>query len=195
MSVLKHTMLCLDYGAKQGYDKEVLFAICLHDTGKEFCHRIYGNLHNHEVEGLPFVNDFCDRFKVPNNYRELALLVCEHHQRIHNAFGRNSNKGLRPKSIMKLFEVTSALTKPKRFYKILQACVADARGRGGDFSNRDYPQSLYLWECLNAAKRVDTSSISGKMLSEGKEGTQIGEAIRVARIQSIRGVSNRWENK
>ena len=105
----------------------------------------------------------------------------------------------RPKSIMNLFQTTSALTKPERFEKILKACIADARGRGAgeeqikEFENKPYPQADYLRGCLEAVRGLDTKSISKKMLDNGKSGVMIGEAIRVARIGTIRGVYNKWK--
>lgn len=96
---------------------------------------------------------------------------------------------------MKLFEETSALTKPERFSKILKACMADSRGRIGVSSRDEYRQLPYLEECLQAVKSVDTKSISAKMVAENKKGTLIGEAIRVARIDAIRGVQNKWKKK
>lgn len=61
------------------------------------------------------------------------------------------------------------------------------------FLNKPYPQRQYLEECLNAVKDVDTKRISAKLLDEGKQGKVIGEAIRIARIDAIRGVKNKWK--
>lgn len=57
-----------------------------------------------------------------------------------------------------------------------------------DDINKPYPQKDYLWNCLVAVKQVDTKEISAKLLSEGKSGVFIGEAIRIAKIDAIRGV-------
>lgn len=199
MSVFKHTCMVMDYAARNYNDPEVVFACLTHDFGKPICWQKYGNAHGHELEGLSYIEDFCNRWRVPNNYKELALMTCKHHTKVHGILGRNNQAMTRPKSIMKLFEETSALSKPERFLKMLKVCESDARGRGKtleqikEFENKPYPQRQYLSDCLNAVIHTETKSISTRMLSEGKRGVLIGEAIRVARIQVIREVQNQWK--
>lgn len=185
--VFSHIMLVIDHAAKYHKDPEVVFACLMHDMGKGIAFERQGNLNGHELIGKPIVIDFCNKYKVPNKYKELALIVCEYHTHCHKAFEMNPNK------IMKLFERTKAESKYERFMKFLKACESDAKGRGGDFPNRIYKQPDYLKECLDAVKSVDTKSISAKMISEGKSGLLIGEAIRVAKIDAIRGVKNKWK--
>lgn len=206
MSVFKHTMLALEYASKEWNDPEINFSVVCHDFGKKYCWDNYQNAYNHEREGLLYINSFCDKWKVPNSYRNLALLVCEYHTKIHGCMGRSSNSWMRPKSIQKLFEDTRALQKPERFLKILKACEADSKGRGlpthddykftrGYFLNKPYPQKDYLKECLYAVKDVDTKAISSKMLSEGKTGEVIGLEIRAAKIAAIREVQKLWKEE
>lgn len=199
-----HTDLVMDYAATTWNDPEIVFACLTHDFGKPLCWEKFENAHNHEKEGLPFIEAFCNRYKVPNSYRNLAMLTCEYHTKIHGLFGRNSQAWARPKSIMKLFEDTGALKQPLRFKKMLKACEADAKGRGKSwhedptktidyYLNKPYPQRQYMEDCLNAVLDLDTKGISTEMISKGKKGTLIGEAIRVARIQAIREVQNQWK--
>ncbi len=195
-----HSRMVMDYAAKIFCDPEITFAGMVHDLGKIEAHERYGNAHGHEELGVSRVEDFCKEFKIPNNYRDLAVLVTRWHGKIHGVMGRGSNGWTTPKSIMKLFQETNALSKPERFDKILKACMADARGRGGtpeqvlEFESKEYPQYLYLTDCLDAAKAVDTKAISLPILQEGKkDGVFIGEQIRVARITAIRGVQNQWK--
>lgn len=201
-----HSLMVLDHAANTWNDTEISWAAVTHDLGKSVAYNIHDNLHGHEDLGVPVVKDLCKRLKVPNNYRDLALITTEHHTRVHSCMGRNGQNWTRPKSIMKLLEQTNALAKPQRFEKFLKACESDAKGRGLDyhekyeytidyFLNKEYPQREYLLECLNAAKSVDTKSISSKMVEEGKDGKLIGEQIRVARIDSIRKVQRLWKLK
>lgn len=200
-NVCIHTLMVMDYAAKEYSDPEIIFASLCHDFGKPICHEKYGNAHGHEKEGLPIIRDFCDKWKVPNRFRNLALLVCEHHTKIHGVFGRNTQGWPRPKSIMALFEATGAMKNPNRFIKILKCCIADARGRGAgkeqiaEFEARPYDQYDYLCECLEAVLNTDTKSISARMLTEGKKGSIIGETIRQEQIKAIRGVQNDWKQK
>lgn len=187
-----HTMLVIDYAARTFKDPEITFACLLHDVGKAPCYKEYGNAYGHEEKGVALVESFCDRLKVPNSYRELAILVCKYHTKIHGCMGRGANSKMKPQTMIRLFEETKALNKPERFAKIVKSCIADARGRGADrlqqneFVNKAYPQAEYITGCLNAAINTDTRSISKKLLERGVDGITIGKEIRAARINSIR---------
>jgi len=197
--VWTHTALVMDYAARTYNDPEITFSAFTHDFGKPVCYLERGTAHAHEKEGLPVIEEFCKRWKVPNNYRDLALLVCEHHNRIHGVLGRSDQKMTKPKNIMNMFQSTAALTKPERFEKILKCCIADARGRGAgeeqikEFESKPYPQADYLRECLQAVIELNTKSISKELLAKCVKGASIGEHIRVARIDAIRGVYNKWK--
>lgn len=199
LNVWEHTKMVMDYAADNYDDSEINFACLTHDLGKHICYQERGNGHGHEEAGLPFIRDLCDRLKVPNSYKELALLVCEHHQKIHSCLGRGSNKGMKPKSIMKMFSQTNALVKPERFIKMLKACRADAAGRGHteqekvEFQRKPYQQYEYMVSCLEAACLVDTKEVSLPAIKAGKSGIEIGEAIRISRIDAIRGVHNEYK--
>tara|TARA_R110000787_G_scaffold44901_1_gene109788 strand:- start:10237 stop:11517 length:1281 start_codon:yes stop_codon:yes gene_type:complete len=200
-NVWKHVSMVMEYAAKHFNDPEINWACYTHDFGKDYCYQEHGNGHGHEQEGLPFIEELCNEYKVPNNYRDLSLLVCEHHQKVHSCLGRGTNKGMKAKSIMRLFQQTNALVKPERFEKILKACRADAAGRGAnteqikEFENKPYLQKEYLLECLEAAMLVNTKEVSLPAIEQGKSGIEIGELIRVARIDAIRGVQYKWKSK
>jgi tRNA nucleotidyltransferase (CCA-adding enzyme) len=188
-SVGIHTSMVINY-ASDNFSQSVAFAGLCHDFGKPISYKESGNALQHEIKGLDVIKAFCEKWKVPNNYRDLALMTCEYHTKIHGCLGRGTNKAMKPKSIMNLFTATNALDKKARFYHFLEACEADAKGRGGDYPNKPYPQKDYIWDCVMAVKRVDTKEISTLMLSKGKAGIEIGEAIRVARIDAIREIAN-----
>lgn len=201
MSCFKHTMLTVDYAAKTFDDPEVTFGVAMHNLGKKTSYDESENALQHEKKGLPLIESFCDQWKVPNSYRDLALLVCKYHTKVHGVFGRNNQNWTTPKSIMSLFEDTGALRNPVRFEKILQCCVSDAKGRGdgktqiAEFEVRPYSQYKYLMECLLVVTTLNTKEISSGLLTAGKKGPIIGVAIRVAQINEIRSIQNEWKNK
>ena len=188
-----HTDMVMQEAVKHGYSPEVIFACLCHDFGKVI-YFLNGNLHGHEDYGVPIVENFCDNWKVPNKYRDLALLATEFHGKIHTAMGRDNQGWMKPKSIMKLFEDTRALAHPMRFLDILNVCECDAKGRLS-FSDRVYPIKYYLIECLEAALvvRSNSKAISIPMKEAGKDGLQIKEAIRVSVIDAIRKVTTKWQ--
>ena len=181
-----HILLSLKAGVKMSASKQELFAILCHDYGKAPCWKERGNLHGHEEAGLSYVNDFCDRLKVPNHYRDLAVKVCEHHQRGHKALD------MQPKSVHNLFKALDCFRNSGILDSFLLCNKADARGRTG-LEDAPYRQANYLPECHVAAMEVDTAAIAKECLEKGFTGEKIGDTIRVEQINAIRGVKNRWK--
>lgn len=194
-NVFVHTMMVLDYASEHFNDPEINFSCLLHDIAKPVCYTERGNGHGHDNEGVSMIEDWCSKWKVPNNYRGIAKITCEQHQKIHGIFGRDANKMSKPKSIMKMFEQSGALSKPERFKKVLKACESDHFGRIGEASHLPYNQRPYLEECLDAVINLDTKEISSKLLEQGKSGIVIGQQIREARIHEIRKVQRKWKTK
>jgi len=186
--VWQHQQLCLREGVKLGCNSKEQFAIMCHDFGKSPCYSERGNLHGHEEEGVQYVNNFCDRLKVPTDYRDLAVKVCRWHTHSHRAFDMKPNK------VIKLLEVFGVKDE-ESYYKLksfLNCCEADAKGRGPLFEKKLYPQRQYLLECMTEVLKVNTKKIVASMLEKGKSGPLIGEAVRVAKIDVIRKVKNTW---
>jgi tRNA nucleotidyltransferase (CCA-adding enzyme) len=186
-----HTLLCLEQADKFKTDPWVKFAVLCHDFGKAITFRKYGNLLGHEEAGLEPVRTLCERIRVPNEYRDIALYVTEQHTRVHCIIGRNGQKNAKPRSVMKIFEAAGNVTSQKTCIKVTalaDACFCDAKGRGPKKAMLEYPQGHLLLDAFRAVSQLDTKSISSAMLEKGKSGVDIGEAIRVARIDAIRNV-------
>ena len=96
---------------------------------------------------------------------------------------------------MHVFDETKALIKTERFHKILLACKCDAQGRGEPFDTQDYPEEQIAKDLLEAVRIVDTKAISAKLLSEGKEGLVIGNAIHQAKIKAIKDKMRELKNE
>ena len=184
-----HTNMVMQEAVKAGYDAKTVFACLCHDFGKVIYYST-GKLHGHESYGVGIVKRFCEKWNIPNQYKELALLATEYHGKIHTVLGRDGQNKMTPKAIMKLFEDTKAFAHPNRFADILNVCECDARGRLG-MNDITYPQKDYLIRCLEAASvaRSKSKQISIPMKEVGKSGLLIKEAIRVSVIDSIRKVS------
>ena len=193
-NVFVHTMMVLKHANLTWCDPEINFACLLHDIAKPVCYAERGNGHGHDKEGVQMIDNWCELWKVPNSYRDLAKIVCEQHQKVHSVFGRGDNSKTKPKSIMKMFEQTSALSKPERFEKMLKACESDSFGRISGSIKDLYQQRQYLLSLLKAVKEVDTKTISKEAIAKGKQGVYIGEQIRVARIDAIRKGMRRWKS-
>ena len=173
-----HVMLSLRYAADHGASAPVRFAVLTHDLGKAQTPKASWPSHpGHEAYGVPLVEDLCDRLKVPNGHRELALLAARQHTLVHRALE------LKPATVMTLLENCDALRRPERFAEMLVACEADARGRTGR-ENEPYPQSDYLRAALAAAAAVNLTAEE----RQGLPGPAIGEELRRRRLAAVSAV-------
>jgi tRNA nucleotidyltransferase (CCA-adding enzyme) len=170
-----HVMLALRYAAKIGAPNSVRFGVLTHDLGKALTPEdILPSHRGHEEAGVPLVEALSERLRVPNGFRDLAVLCARHHQLVHKA------SELRPETMLKLFEATDAFRRPERFSEMLLVCESDARGRTG-LEDRPYPQVAYLQRVRNAAAAVQLTAEE----RAGLKGAEIGEKIRVRRLEAI----------
>lgn len=189
-----HTLLCLRRADQFDMSPKVKLAVLCHDFGKAATFAEFGNLIGHEEAGVPIVKNFCERMRVPNEFRDVALMVTENHTRVHCILGRDGQSNAQPKTIMKLLERSGILKNPHRANMLANACSIDQAGRGfKNASSMPYPQADILLASVRAVRELDVKPISRKMVEEGKQGVWIGEAIRVARIGAIRKVMREYK--
>lgn len=171
-----HVMQVLDRAAELSNDTRVRFAALLHDLGKGTTPPEEWPRHiAHEARGGALIEDLCQRFRIPNEYRELALLVAKYHGVCHRA------AELRPATALDLLQALDALRRPDRLELFLLACEADSTGRPG-FEKRPYPQAALLRRLRQAAMRVD----AGALAASGLKGEGLVQAIRRERIKTLR---------
>ncbi|MGB6488071.1 MAG: multifunctional CCA addition/repair protein [Steroidobacteraceae bacterium] len=178
-----HVMLALRYSAASGASTTVRFAVLMHDLGKALTAPEHWPSHRgHEEGGVPVIEALCARLKVPNGFRDLAVLTARHHAVVHRA------AELRPSTVLKLLETTDAFRRPERFQELLAACEADARGRTG-LEAQPYPQRDFLGRALAAAAAVSLDENE----RQGLAGPAIGEKMRDKRLAAIKALdSSRW---
>ncbi|MEJ2602242.1 MAG: multifunctional CCA addition/repair protein [Gammaproteobacteria bacterium] len=172
-----HTLMVLEQAAYLSPALTVRFAALTHDLGKgETPESEWPSHRGHERRSVRLLLRLCDRLPVPKACRELGVLVAEYHGHCHRALE------LRPTTIMRLLEAADAFRRPERFEEFLLACEADARGRTG-LEDRPYPQADHLRHALELTRRVSADSLQ----REGLTGSEIGRALREARIAALRG--------
>ena len=173
-----HVMLALRYSAASGASTTARFAVLMHDLGKALTAPDRWPSHRgHEEAGVPLIEALCARLKVPNGFRDLAVLTARHHAVVHRA------AELRPTTVLKLLEATDAFRRPERFEEMLAACEADARGRTG-LEAQPYPQRDYLLRARAAAAAVSLDESE----RQGLVGAAIGERIRDKRLAAIKAL-------
>ncbi|HVL56709.1 MAG TPA: multifunctional CCA addition/repair protein [Burkholderiaceae bacterium] len=172
-----HVMMVIDCAAKMRAPLPVRFAALTHDLGKGLTppHVLPRHI-QHEARSVELVLQLCERLKVPNDCRDLAVIVAREHGNVHRA------AELKPATIMKLLERTDALRRPQRFEQMLQACEADHRGRGGGLHARPYPQAQRLLDALAAAASVDAGAIAAGVQDRPE---LIATRVRAARVAQI----------
>lgn len=170
-----HTMMVVDQSARFSTDPVVRFSALLHDLGKaETPAEMLPRHHGHEARGVKPVRSLCSRLRVPNAFRDMALIVAQKHGLSLTAFE------LKPVTIVELFESMDAYRRPERVEQFVMASKADFHGRPG-YEDQEYPQSDYL----RAAFTVSQNISSAEFLESGLAGKEVGAAIRRARSQAI----------
>jgi tRNA nucleotidyltransferase (CCA-adding enzyme) len=170
-----HQLLCLRAAVELGASVATRFAVLTHDLGKGVTPPdILPSHHGHEEAGVALVERLCARVRVPNYFRELAVVTARWHTHVHRALE------LRAATVLKTLEGCDALRRPERFADLLLACEADKRGRAG-LADRPYPQRAFFERARAAVAAVALTAEERAGLS----GEQIGRELRRRRIAAI----------
>jgi tRNA nucleotidyltransferase (CCA-adding enzyme) len=170
-----HTLMVAEQAAKLSDDPVVRFAALTHDLGKGTTPPSEWPRHiAHEQRGVALVEALCDRLKIPNAYRELAILVSRYHLDAHRV------TELRDNTLLEILERLDAFRRPARFEQWVLACEADARGRKG-LENREYPQADLLRRARDTVAKVTLDPAE----RDGLDGPKIAEKLRNARLAAL----------
>ncbi len=172
-----HILLVMDQAARLTDDPQIRFAALMHDLGKGTTPpEIWPSHRGHEARSVELVGACCRRYRVPKNYRDLAIQVARYHSHCHRA------QELRPSTVLEMLEGLDAFRRVERFDQFLIACEADARGRRG-LEQRAYPQVQLLRGARAAAAAVNVRDLSAQNLA----GESIATRLRQRRLQAITG--------
>jgi len=171
-----HTLSVLEQAARHNQPLTVRWACLLHDLGKGLTPEEEWPRHiAHEHRGLKAIKAVNQRFKVPRDCQELALLVGEYHTHGHRALE------LKASTLLELLQRFDVYRRPQRFEEFIAACEMDARGRLG-LEERDYPQAAYLRGAADAARAVAVQPL----VEKGFTGQGLGEAIKRERLSALK---------
>lgn len=171
-----HTMMVLTQAAKLSNDPKVRFAALVHDLGKGITPKHEWPKHiAHESRGVPLVEALCDRYRIPNDYRELAIIVTKYHLHYHRA------AELRDNTFLETLESLDAFRRPDRFELFLLACEADSRGRTG-YEEQDFEQPKIYRNVFNAAQAINAK----ELVAKGLQGKEIKDELKKQRILAIK---------
>ncbi|MGB1975571.1 MAG: multifunctional CCA addition/repair protein [Vibrio toranzoniae] len=170
-----HTLMVAQQAALLSPSLPVRFAAQVHDLGKGITPESEWPSHKmHCHTGLKIIKKLCDRVRVPNEFRDLALLVCDQHSNIHRA------GELKPTTFLKVLNKFDVWRKPERLNDILLCCQADHAGRKG-LENQPYPQKSRFEAAYQAALQVEVKAI----IADGFQGKDIREEQEKRRATAI----------
>ncbi len=175
-----HTLMVIDQSSLRGFALPVRFSALTHDLGKaETPADILPRHLGHEERSVRLTEQLSARLRVPNDCRDLALLMARYHGNVHRA------GDLKASTIVTLFEKTDALRRPERFQQLLDACRCDYTGRLG-WENKAYDSPQRLLTALAAVHAVPAGEIAAGCSDKGK----IPERIHAARVRAVKQALN-----
>ncbi len=171
-----HTLLVAKQIAQLTSQPEIRFAAQLHDLGKGVTPKSDWPSHKgHEELGLDLVTALCKRLRIPNSYKELALVVCKQHTNVHRA------DELKASTFIKVFNQMDVWRKPYLLEGLLLCCQADHQGRTG-FEHHDYPQKAMFETAYQAALSVDVKQV----VQDGFQGQAIRDELHRRRVEAVK---------
>ncbi|EGR2848690.1 TPA: multifunctional CCA addition/repair protein [Vibrio cholerae] len=170
-----HTLMVAKQAAQLSDSLPVRFAAQVHDLGKGVTPPSEWPRHKlHCHTGLNIIESLCERIRVPNEFRDLALAVCAQHSNIHRA------DELKPATKLKVLGLLDVWRKPERLEQVLLCCEADHRGRLG-LEAEPYPQREIFLRAYHAALGVEVQAV----IADGFQGKQIKEELDKRRVSAI----------
>lgn len=160
----EYSLLALERATQLAPTACVRFAALVHDLGSVA-----------QLDGL------AQRLRIPNDYRELALIVTRYHDIVHRALE------LPPQAVLEFLEKADAFRRPARFAQALVACEACWRAPSG-FEGRAYPQHDYLAAAREAAAAIRPIAVD----MAGRDGTQIAAQLRGQRLHALARLRARY---
>lgn len=170
-----HTLMVAKQAALLTNSDVIRFAAQVHDLGKGVTpptewpsHKMHGHT------GLAIIKALCERVRVPNEYKEIALAVCAQHSNVHRA------DELKASTFLKIFNKLDVWRKPEKLEQVLITCEADHQGRTG-YENTPYPQKDLFQSAFKAALSIDVQDV----IRDGFKGKNIRDELDRRRITAI----------
>lgn len=163
----QHTMDCLKSAVAYKLPVECRFAMLLHDLGKGTTPKDVLPKHiGHEERGKEIAREVCDRFKVPNKFRDIAVWFARNHMRLHklNDMGNATLITLAEEIVSKRLDLDHL--------ELMELC--DSNGR--------YDTSFIK---LRIAIEVIKNTNADDIVAKGFKGKQVGELLHQKIVESF----------
>lgn len=172
----EHTMLVLQQAHEFDFPLEVRIACVCHDLGKGITRRDRLPSHfGHDVNGVPIVENFCNRLSVPAKMRDRAMKATRYHMYLHKLDSLNS------KTYVKMFDDMGVLNDEMSLKVLYCVGVCDERGRLGS-ENNSVDHLSKLSDIFDAYKSVKFADVfpNGETV-----GNKIKEGMYKARVKAV----------
>ncbi|MBD2783966.1 CCA tRNA nucleotidyltransferase [Xenorhabdus sp. DI] len=120
------------------------------------------------------LKQMCERLRIPNSARDLAMIVTQYHGWVHSA------EQLSPEALLTLFNAVDAWRKPQRIEQLIICSEADHCGYAGE-ETASYPQAGYLREVFAIARQVSVQDV----IARGFQGAEIRTELERQRHMAI----------
>ncbi|WP_166366014.1 multifunctional CCA addition/repair protein [Pseudomonas akapageensis] len=157
-----HTLSVLEQAARHQQPLSVRWACLLHGLGKG------------QTPPQQLIKTVNERFKVPRDCQELALLVGQYLTHAQRALE------LEASTLLELLQSFDVYRRPQRFEEFIAACEMDARARQGQ-EECSYPQGDYLRGAAETARAVAVQPL----IEQGIKGKELGEALKAERLKAL----------
>jgi tRNA nucleotidyltransferase (CCA-adding enzyme) len=127
-----------------------------------------------EASGLAELEAYCERLKVPGDFKKLATRVILYQESCTNIFILSAEK------IFAILKKLDALRKEAGLGPFLLACKAVEQGKMRH--DVDYPQGDFLLNCQRVVQVVDVQAI----LRQGLSGREVGTELERRRVRAVR---------
>ena len=175
--VLTHTWMVVEAATRLSNDRAVRFAALMHDVGKGRTPKAQWPHHpGHEARGVPLTQAVCERYRLPREVAEVAILAT----RWHGEFYRGPEGKSPPETILEMMKAIDLFRKPVRFEQLLTVSEADYQGRLG------FEEQPFFWRAWWISLAQSLRQLSPRPFVErGLQGADIGRALDEARLALI----------
>lgn len=177
-----HTLMVVTQACKLSKQLPVRFAALVHDLGKaQTPSEKWPSHKGHEALGVKIITQLCERLKIPNDCKELAVIMSQYHSHVHRLLEYSSD------ALLAMLNGCDVWRKPERFEQFLLCCEADARGRKG-FEDSPYPQRAVVRTFAQQSATVDVQAI----IKAGHKGPEIKRALAQQRLTIIQNIIEQY---
>lgn len=146
-----HTILTLQQA--DNLSAKAKFAMLLHDIGKTMTpQEILPSHRGHDKAAAPLIKVICKRLKVPNDYRDLALMAAQQHMQIRNVLDMKKGR------LLTLLTDICELKYQQNLIDYLKICRCDMLGR-----QREIPQFERSYFRRSAMRLIKNFKIQSKI--------------------------------